>query len=467
MKGNKRPDYFFRLFLDCCILTIAFSLTREYISGKGDIFFSRFNLLLLLASFFIWYFVATINHLYDDFRNILFSYEFIAFLKTTILHSAIVTFLFFYFFNNYPYPRTFILVYTAISFLLILLQKFIYKQCLQREDINNENIKNVVIVGAGDVGMNFYKTIKDSNQSGYNIVGFVDDSKKPDLNGEYLGKISELETIFENNDIEDVVIALPNGAVNQIEETVITSERNAKRVRIIPNYYRLSSGNISMTNFGNFPMITLRASPLDDAKNQMFKRTFDILFSIFLFITIFSWLFPLIALLIKLTSRGPVFFKQERWGLHNKKLICLKFRSMVAHSKDVDHNGKYNQALRKDPRITKIGRFLRRSNLDELPQFVNVLLGDMSIIGPRPHPMPLNLESKKTIHNYMLRHIVKPGITGWAQVNGCRGETQQSGQMQKRVDFDMWYIDNYSFWLECQIIFQTLINMVKGDKNAF
>ena len=140
---------------------------------------------------------------------------------------------------------------------------------------------------------------------------------------------------------------------------------------------------------------------------------------------------------------------------------------MVVSSKDVDENGRYQQATKKDPRITKIGSLLRKTNLDELPQFFNVFLGSMSVVGPRPHPVPLNIQSKDEIQNYMMRHWAKPGITGWAQVNGYRGETRQSYLMKKRVEFDVWYLENWTFWLDVQIIMQTLVNMVKGEKNAF
>jgi putative colanic acid biosynthesis UDP-glucose lipid carrier transferase len=158
---------------------------------------------------------------------------------------------------------------------------------------------------------------------------------------------------------------------------------------------------------------------------------------------------------------------QERWGRDNKKIKAYKFRSMRADSKTVDETGKYLQATQNDPRITKVGKFLRKTNLDELPQFWNVLKGEMSVVGPRSHPTPLNLESKDKVHLYMLRHLVKPGITGWAQVNGYRGETKDLSKMQKRIDYDIWYIENWSFFLDIQIIFMTVWNMVRGEENAY
>jgi len=148
-------------------------------------------------------------------------------------------------------------------------------------------------------------------------------------------------------------------------------------------------------------------------------------------------------------------------------LICYKFRTMVQESEDLDEDGNYQQARKDDPRITRIGAFLRKTNLDEIPQFWNVLFGDMSVVGPRPHPIPLSLESKDVVQHYLMRHLVKPGITGWAQVNGSRGEVQSPTDMQRRVAFDLWYIENWSFWLDCQIIFQTIVNLIKGDEKAY
>lgn len=201
--------------------------------------------------------------------------------------------------------------------------------------------------------------------------------------------------------------------------------------------------------------------------NKFIKRSFDILFSVCFFVFVGWWLMSLIAILIKLTSRGPVFFNQERWGLNGKPFICHKFRTMINHSPSVDADGNYLQACRHDGRVTRLGKYLRKTNFDELPQFWNVLVGNMSVVGPRPHPTPLNLASMDTVHGYMLRHLVKPGITGWAQVSGCRGETKEPGSMQRRVNFDLYYIYRWSFWFDCRIFFLTIINFLRGDEYAY
>ncbi len=468
MNGSSRSNYILRIFLDSAILTAAFLIVAKYLSAKGKLLFpSNYDSILLLTSLCSWYFVAKVNHLYDDFRSRVFSYELISIVKTVIFHSIVTGFLFFYFFNNYPSLREFTLIYSILSFVLISIEKFLFKKIIVRLRRKGIGLKKILIVGAGEIGMNFYETITYNLHLGYKIIGFVDDSHKPQLNGQYLGAVSDLMQVLEDMEVQEIVIALPSSAVQKIEETIAIGEKYAKRVRIIPDYYRLSMGNMSMTNIGSFPMITMRASPLDDPANYLFKRLFDITFS-FLFLLIFGiWLFPLIALCIKLTSKGPVFFNQERWGINGKRIMCYKFRSMFCGSNIIDDNGKFQATTKNDPRVTSVGKVLRKYNLDELPQFFNVLKGEMSVVGPRPHASLQNMEMMEVIQNYMLRHLVKPGITGWAQVNGHRGEAQHPIHMQERVNFDLWYIENWNFWLDWQVVFQTFINMIKGDINAY
>ena len=208
--------------------------------------------------------------------------------------------------------------------------------------------------------------------------------------------------------------------------------------------------------------MTLRSEPLENIVNRFIKRIFDIGFSILIFIFVLWWFIPLIALIIKLTSKGSVFFIQERSGIKNKSFAVIKFRTMY-----INNNAHDQQATRNDERITPIGKILRRTNLDEMPQFINVLLGQMSVIGPRPHMLKHTEEYSKIIDKFMVRHLVKPGITGWAQVNGYRGETKDVTDMEGRVRADVWYIENWSFGLDVKIIIMTIINMIRGEENAF
>jgi len=206
----------------------------------------------------------------------------------------------------------------------------------------------------------------------------------------------------------------------------------------------------------------LRSEPLDDVANRINKRICDVCISAVVVVFILSWLIPIIGLLIWLDSKGPIFFVQQRTGKDGKPFGCIKFRSMK-----VNKDANTVQAVRGDQRITNMGKFLRRTNLDEFPQFINVLVGDMSIVGPRPHMLKHTDDYSKLINQYMVRQFLKPGITGWAQVNGYRGETRELQQMKGRVEYDLWYMENWSIWLDIKIIFLTIYNVVRGEENAF
>ena len=218
---------------------------------------------------------------------------------------------------------------------------------------------------------------------------------------------------------------------------------------------------MNQTPYDNIPVLNVAAVPLDERNNQIIKRAFDIFFSSIVLLLIFSWLYIIIALMIKLTSRGPVFFKQQRAGKGNRPFNCLKFRTMIVNTPE------FKQATKNDPRVTRVGKFLRKTSLDELPQFINVLTGEMSIIGPRPHPLKLNEEFSPRIEKFMARHYIKPGITGLAQAKGFRGETKDDLSMKGRVKLDRFYIENWSFLLDLKIIVATIIALAKGDQQAY
>ncbi|MDD4971555.1 MAG: exopolysaccharide biosynthesis polyprenyl glycosylphosphotransferase, partial [Paludibacter sp.] len=229
-----------------------------------------------------------------------------------------------------------------------------------------------------------------------------------------------------------------------------TCNRIGVRLRFVPENQYWFKTKMNMESVGSLVVFNPQEIPLDDIQARFIKRTFDVIFSSLVILLVISWLFPILCVLIKLSSRGPVFFKQKRTGINNKTFTCLKFRSMTMN-KDSD----LKQASAGDSRITTIGKFLRKSNLDEFPQFFNVFFGQMSVVGPRPHMLKHTEQYSALIEYYKVRHYIKPGITGWAQVNGYRGETDELWKMEKRVEYDMLYLDNWTFWWDLRIILMT------------
>jgi Undecaprenyl-phosphate glucose phosphotransferase len=288
----------------------------------------------------------------------------------------------------------------------------------------------------------------------------------------YLGTVEDCIPFAVENNIREVYSTIVPER-EQIEQLVEIAERNMIRVKFVTSSNRYSALKqqllreqdifcVPVESFPNMDVFSLRTEPLQHMQARTKKRIFDVCFSAFTIIFVLSWLTPLIALAIKLESRGPIFFKQLRSGRNNEPFWCYKFRSMTVN-KDSDAV----QATRNDRRITRVGAFLRKTSLDELPQFWNVMLGNMSIVGPRPHMLKHTEEYSALINDFMMRHFLKPGITGWAQVHGFRGETREDGSMQKRVQYDIWYMQNWTQMLDIRIIFMTIINIFKGEEKAY
>ena len=428
---------------------------------------AHFSILFYIASCAIWYTMSIFSNLYAEKRSNKFSEEIVLIIYQVILFTVSLGAILFFLNLNYKYSSFFILTYVVLLALLAIPTKYLIRKKIHAALHKGNYYDNVLLVGASSTAANFYETVKKYYYYGYKCIGYINTTNSFQNDCNYFGNFDNLEEIITGNPIDEVFIALPSSENNNIQRIIRICEMNNIRVRMLPDLTEYTSSSIYINNIGLVPVVNVGHLPLDKKENRILKRGFDIVFSVLFFLTIGIFIFPIIAFIIKITSRGPIFFKQERWGHGNKKITCYKFRSMVKNSSDIDHDGKYNQAFKDDPRITLIGRILRKTNLDELPQFWNVLIGNMSVVGPRPHPTPLNLESMHTIDNYMLRHLVLPGISGLAQVNGCRGETKTTEEMQRRVDFDLYYIHRWSFWLDIQIIIQTVVNIVRGDQNAY
>ena len=248
----------------------------------------------------------------------------------------------------------------------------------------------------------------------------------------------------------------------QINEIVNFADNNLKTLKFLPDNKNIYTKKLKFEYYDYLPILSLRDIPLHRPLNALIKRTFDILFSLLMIFGLLIWIGPILAILIRLESKGPLFFIQKRSGLDNRAFNCYKFRSM-AMNKDADKQ----QASKNDMRITKIGKFIRKTSIDELPQFYNVLFGNMSVVGPRPHMLKHTDEYASRVDKYMLRHFVKPGITGLAQVKGYRGEIQKESDILNRIKLDIFYIENWSFLLDIKIIVQTILNVFKGEDKAY
>ena len=450
--------------LDIIIILIAYLVAKKF-SYYIDL--QYFSYPFFFLSILLWFIMSIFSKIYFEKRSNKFAEEMVQMIYHSILFIVSLSSVLFFLNLNHKFPSKFVLVFANILTFLAILSKYAIRKKIHAYLNKGIFYDHVLLVGSTKAAEEFIDAVKKYYYYGYKCIGYIDDQDKLKKECAYLGNLNDLHTILRTTEIDEVFIALPTGENEKIQNCIAICDGLNIKVRILPNLSEFTSSSVYINNIGLLPVVNVGDLPLDKRENRILKRGFDIAFSLLFFILLGSFLFPLLAIIIKLSSKGPIFFKQERWGLNNKRITCYKFRSMYKESSDIDEEGNFQQAQKNDPRITLIGKILRKTNMDELPQFWNVLMGNMSVVGPRPHPTQLNIESMELVDNYMLRHMVIPGITGLAQVNGCRGETRTTEDMQKRVNFDLYYIQRWNFWLDLQIIIQTVINIFRGDQNAY
>lgn len=360
---------------------------------------------------------------------------------------------------------TFFAIYSVWLFAALSVWRVFLRIMLKSYRSHGGNTKRVVVLGAGSIASQVYCQLVTNISYGYKFMGFFDDRAPEDYKvpAELVkGSLADATKFIADHDVHVVYCALPAGDDRKAVEIIRYAEQNFVRCLIVPDFRRFIEKKVELSFLEEIPLVSLRLEPLHKFGNRLAKRLFDVVFSGLFLVTIFPILFIVLGIIIKLTSPGPIFFRQKRTGENGRDFYCIKFRSMHVN-KDADTV----QATKNDARVSKIGAFMRKTNLDEMPQFINVLIGDMSIVGPRPHMLKHTEMYSALIDKYMLRHWAKPGITGWAQVTGFRGETQTLEQMEGRVKRDVWYIENWSFGLDLHIIFLTVWNMIKGEENAY
>ncbi len=321
------------------------------------------------------------------------------------------------------------------------------------------NYRRVIIAGYGKIATDLRKYFNQNPDMGYRFFGYFDDKASNSL---IRGRVEDIPCLAKELEIDEIFCILPYLDYRKVSELTTFAEDHFIKIHAVPDYRGVPFKNIQIQLYDMIPVLDFPPQPLDDQINRVIKRSFDIVFSSLFLLLIGSWLIPLVAVLIKRDSKGPVFFKQLRSGINNEPFLCYKFRTMT-----VNTESDQLQATKSDSRITRIGRFLRKSNIDEVPQFINVLRGEMSVVGPRPHMLKHTEEFHKQVDRFMVRHYVKPGITGLAQSKGFRGETNTFFKLKNRVKLDRFYVENWSILFDMKIIVATVLVMFKGDQNAY
>ena len=449
----KNREYFLSLYyrisdLVCLNISFFIGIFLRFSNEANFSFFKNNYAILLVFINITWLFVSSSQKVYNiqAFINrnrytltVLVAITLQLFV-TIALNGLIKTF----------YSRIF-LFYTYLSFSILLLlgrkfTYFLYRKYLQKKLKQNA----IVVFGEED-------RIQDVND-------FIEENISTETQNlihlnEKKGFIEKLNELSERLFISEIYLPVSSFNESEVDQISNFCDNNFARLRIVFDWKKISARNLIATKYNQITIFKVASTPLDDPYNALLKRVMDVLFSGFLFVFLFSWLFPIIAIAVKLSSKGPVFFIQERSGINNKCFRCYKFRSM-----HLNQQADLQQATQNDPRITKLGAFLRRTSLDETPQFINVLKGDMSVVGPRPHMIKHTEEYSELVGNFMNRHTIKPGITGLAQIKGFRGEIDDLSLLQNRLRLDRFYVNNWSWTLDVKIVLLTILTIFKEHK---
>jgi len=434
------------IIVDLLIIIIIISV----VSSAGPF------LLILLS--FSWIVISTFTRFYQVFRFTpeikIFTLILIQYLFFTLSFFAIIgIFGSTELLNNKFLEVNHILSLSTIIIITVGAFKFfVYYLLLRFRVVFGGNYRKTIIIGSGDETKFLSNYFNDKKEAGFKLKKIFSD----ELN------INTITNFILKEGIDEVYCCLTTVNTEMLNQIVNFAESNLKEVKFIPSYGKVYSKKLVYQNYDFIPILSLRTIHLEDPFNSFIKRCFDVLFSLLVIVLFLSWVTPLLAILIKIDSKGPIFFKQKRNGFNFQEFYCYKFRSMK-----INKQANILQATKNDFRVTKLGKVLRKFSLDELPQFFNVLIGDMSVVGPRPHMIKENEKYKTSIDKFMVRHYVRPGITGLAQTKGFRGEIETDEDIINRIKQDIFYIENWSFILDIKIILVTIFNIFRGEKKAY
>ena len=443
------------------IRPISLSIDLMVVSIFGFFFFKELHLnseYYLVYQSIAWISVAFFVKFYEIFRFTTPVEIISKIVKQGVLFLLLVI-AYFPFSKASVFNGTVVAMFISSVIVLITFSKFLLFFYLKEYRIlTGSNFRNAVILGCTPEAIRLKDLFESRNDYGYRFLGYFSDQKSDE---NIKGNLGDLKPFVIANSVDEIYCSLNEISNEHLKDLIDFADENHKTIKFIPDSKDIFSKNLKIDYYDFFPVLSLQKTILHEPVVKVFKRSFDIVFSIIILIGLFSWLAPLLAILIKLESRGPVFFKQGRPGIDENEFFCYKFRSMKINKTTE------KEASKNDPRVTEIGKLMRKTSMDELPQFFNVLLGDMSVVGPRPHLWSQNKIYGNKVKKYMIRHCVKPGITGLAQVSGYRGEIETDADMINRIKLDVFYIENWSFIMDLKIITQTVANIFKGEEKAY
>jgi putative colanic acid biosynthesis UDP-glucose lipid carrier transferase len=440
------------------LLVLLFQLVLQRTQGGEVVGYIRFWMWLNIA----WMLVSNLGNLYRE-KSLSSFEEFCRRTMHCFFYWLCLVMVYLFFARQFELSRLYIFLVLGGQGMLLLMNRFIYLGVRQHFQRRQYLTRKVMIIGFNDTAKKLATYLEEEDHYA-EVVGFCEEEENVRELTHYpiLGPVSQSIATSRAHGVEEIFSTIAPEQDLGIYQVMDEADQLCIRFRVIPDLSYVMNRAFHIDYLNDIPVLSTRKEPLDDGGNRIRKRIFDIAFSGMILLLVLPWLVPIIGLLIKLESKGPIFFKQPRSGKNNQTFQCIKFRSMR-----LNDDAHHKQASRNDSRLTRIGRLLRKTNLDEMPQFINVFRGEMSVVGPRPHMLKHTDDYSKLIQQFMLRHFVKPGVTGWAQVNGYRGETTRLGQMEGRVKHDLWYAENWSLWLDVRIVFLTVWTTVKGDKQAF
>ncbi|WP_298532311.1 exopolysaccharide biosynthesis polyprenyl glycosylphosphotransferase [uncultured Algibacter sp.] len=437
------------------------SLNEENLYFFSSEFFNNKNILYVIYSITLWLLSTHLLKFYGVYRYTSFL-NILSLLVKQFLAFALIVFAFIGVFRSINLEVFTVLKYVLYSFILIGLVKILSYYALKKIRIYLKgNLRNVIVIGSGKGIQELKSIFNNEKELGYKIVAAFSDIKGDNINGTINDSLTYLK---ESNGIDEMYCAIDELTEKQINEFVKYSNINHCNIKFISNTSKLITKRLHTDYYNYLPVMSIQQVSLNTDVNKFVKRGFDICFSLIVLVFILPWVSIILFILIKMESKGPLFYRHKRNGINYKEFYCYKFRSLTVTK---EFEGTY--VKQDDIRLTKVGSFLRKTSLDELPQFINVLKGDMSVVGPRPHMLSYTDDYSKKIdkYNFIFRHHVKPGITGLAQIKGYRGEVETDIDIINRVKYDIFYIENWSLLLDLKIIFQTIINALRGEDKAY